>query len=120
MIFHKKAHKSETSYRMFRSYSFQRYLYSEPLSFDELEAVAKQTPATKTQKIHKASTGKLPALRSFPDIHKVSVFARYLDKLLMRSALNHPTVVHNKDLVRLLDRCQTMCDRHDRLAFCQL
>lgn len=79
--------------------------------------MAKQTPATKTQKIHKASTGKLPALRSSPDIHKVSVFARYLDKLLMSSALNHPTVVHNKDLVRLLDRCQTMCDRHDRLAF---
>ena len=95
MIFHKKAHKSETSYRMFRSYSFQRYLYSEPLSFDELEAVVKQTPATKTQKIHKASTGKLPALRSSPDIHKVSVFARYLDKLLMRSALNLPTVVLN-------------------------
>lgn len=62
----------------------------------------------------------LPAFRFLSDLYKLLVFSVLTDQFLMRTALRDPPVIHNQDLICLLDRGKPVCDRNDRLSSCQL
>ena len=63
-----------------------------------------------------SSVCKAPALRFPADVDEFLVFAGDGGKRLVRALLHDLPVVNDENLIRLLDRCQPVCDGDDGFA----
>ena len=57
----------------------------------------------------------LPPLCFLPYLHEPAVQSFLFHKYIMGSTLNDPSVIHDKDLVRILDGRKAVCDADHRL-----